>query len=274
MAFTQARSTARAGEPDFTIACLFHSDLGLLRSTLARSLNALTAGTEQSFDVVLHCDGAPPEVARTLAVAQDELGVRELRLRARTGPLASGDPSNNGHRRLVDAPTRYAVVFEDDVAMYRTEPAFDVLGAIRGVFERHPDVPVLCSVADSEQWAWKLEELGEPIEDGVSSVNRVATHFIAYDLERFRQAAERFGAFDLDVFVDREDVSYNWEDLVSHVGVTGGRRIAFPRSWPFHVFHCDRKVAPGSMHNTQNPNVKREVFEAIDASFSMQGGSR
>lgn len=265
---------AGIGEPDFTIACLFHRDLDLLRLTLPRCLDALTVGTEQSFDVVLHCDGTPREVASALVSVQDELGVREVRFRARSGPLASGDPSNNGHRRLVGASTRYAIVFEDDIVMYRTDASFDVLGAVRGVFERHPEVAVLCTVADSDQWAWKLEDLGEPVEEGISAVNRVATHFIAYDLARFRQAATRFGAFELDVFVDREDVSYNWEDLVSHVGVTGGRRIAFPRTWPLHVFHCDRKIAAGSMHNTQDPRVKREVFAEIDASFHVQGGAR
>lgn len=228
MAIAQAQHSTRTGEPEFTIACLFHSNIDLLRSTLPRSLDALTAGTEQSYDVVLHCDGTPPEIAAALAAEQHELGVRELRFRSRTGPLASGDPSNNGHRRLVCAPTRYAVVFEDDVVMYRSEPAFDVLGAIRSTFERHPDVAVLCTVADSEKWTWKLEEIGAPIEDGIAAVNRVATHFIAYDLERFRPAAQRYGAFDLAVFIDREDISYNWEDLVSHVSVTGGRRIAFP----------------------------------------------
>jgi hypothetical protein len=269
-----AYPTAQISEPDFTIACLFHRDLDLLRLTLPRCLDALTTGTTQSFDVVLHCDGTPPEVATALVAEQDKLGIREMRFRARSGPLASGDPSNNGHRRLVGAPTRYAIVFEDDIVMYRTEPAFDVLGAVRGVFERHPEVAVLCTVADSDQWAWRLEDLGEPVEDGISSVNRVATHFIAYDLVRFRQAAQRFGAFELDVFIDREDVSYNWEDLVSHIGVTGDRRIAFPRAWPLHVFHCDRKTATGSMHNTQDPRIKREVFGKIDDSFRERAGTR
>lgn len=94
-------------------------------------------------------------------------------------------------------------------------------------------------------------------------MNRVATHLVAYDCSRFLPVASRFGGFDLDVFVDREDLSYNWEDLVSHVGTTGGRRIAWPEGWPLRAYHCDRKVAARSMHNTQDTRVKHAVLSTL-----------
>src|SRR5581483_5044767 len=161
----------------------------------------------------------------------------------------------------------YLIVIEDDVVAYLTEPSFDVLAACRTLFERHPDVPVLSTVDDSYQWSWRLEDRGEPVEPGVRSVNRLSTHLIAYDVDRFSGPARRFGGFDLDVFIDRDDLSYNWEDLVSHVGTTGGRRIAFPDSWPLRVYHCDRKRESGSIWHTQDPRVKAEVLAELNARY-------
>jgi hypothetical protein len=253
------------GAPSFTVAVLFHRHLDVLERTLPRSLHALTDSTGEAFEVVLHCDGTPEEVAVEVLRRREEWGVDEVRFRSRAGFVASGDGSNNGHRRLFAERTRYLVVIEDDVLMARREPSFDVLGACRALFERHSDVPVICTVSDHDSWAWKLKDVGQRIEPGVRSVNRVATHFIAYDTWRFRPVATRFGAFDLDVFVDRDDWSYNWEDVVSHVGTTGGRRIAWPEDWPLDVFHCDRKVEPGSMYNTQDPAVKHAVLDELEA---------
>jgi len=257
-------------DPTFRIAFLFHSGLDLLKTTLPRCLEALTGGTSQSFEVVLRADGTPADVAEQLPALLDAWGVDELQLRRRRRHLASGDASNNGHRRCFSPRAPYLIVIEDDVVMYRTERSFDVLTACRELFERHPQVPVLSKVNDYDQWSWKLADEGPPIEAGVRSVNRLSTHFIAYDVARFVPVAERFGAWDLDVFIDRPDLSYNWEDLVSHVGTTGGRRIAFPEAWPLDVFHCDRKVA-GSMYHTQRPEVKAEILAELEQRYRPTG---
>lgn len=264
---------ADEGAPRFTVACLFHRHLDVLERTLPRSLAALTDSTTEPFEVVLHCDGAPDDVAIEVLRRREEWGLDEVRLRRRDGQVASGDASNNGHRRLFGERSRYLIVIEDDVLVMRDEPSFDVLGACRAIFECHSDVPVICKLADHEAWAWTLRDVGPPIEPGIRSVNRVATHFIAYDTRRFRPVAERFGAFDLDVFVDREDWSYNWEDVVSHVATTGGRRIAWPDRWPLRVFHCDRKVAPGSMYNTQDPRVKLAVLDELEGRLEAAASS-
>lgn len=256
--------------PTFRIACLFHRHFDVLERTLPRSLAALTSGTSESFEVILQCDGTSSEIAQKVLRAQADWGIDEVRFRSRTRQVASGDPSNNGHRRLFGGHSPYLIVIEDDVWMRRWDTGFDVLGACRRLFEANPDVPVVCKLSDSDTWAWKLRDLGDEVEPGVRSVNRVATHFVAYDLVRFVPTALRFGAFDLDVFVDRDDLSYNWEDVVSHVGTTGGRRIAWPQSWPLGVYHCDRKVAPGSMYNTQDPQVKHGIIDELEARFAAE----
>lgn len=261
------RTHGRSAGPTWRIAFLFHSDLALLSTTLPRCLEALTGSTSESYEVVLLCDGTPAHVATRLPDFMAQWGVDELRVRERTRHVASGDPSNNGHRRLLAPPTPYLVVIEDDVVMYRTDPSFDALSACRALFQQHEDVPVLSKVNDYENWSWRLTDLGPEIEPGVRSVNRLSTHFIAYDVERFLSAASRFGAFELDLFIDRPDKSYNWEDLVSHVGTTGSRRIAFPESWPLDVFHCDRKIEEGSMYHTQRPEVKKEVLAELEARY-------
>ncbi|MDQ7909102.1 hypothetical protein RB614_31725 [Phytohabitans sp. ZYX-F-186] len=257
--------------PTFQIAFLFHSGLDLLKTTLPRCLEALTGGTSQSFEVVIRADGTPADVAEQLPALLDVWGVDELQLRRRHRHVASGDASNNGHRRCFSLRAPYLIVVEDDVVMYRTESSFDVLTACRELFERHPQVPVLSKVNDYDQWSWKLADEGPPVEAGVRSVNRLSTHFIAYHVARFVPVAERFGAWDLDVFIDRPDLSYNWEDLVSHVGTTGGRQIAFPEAWPLDVFHCDRKVASGSMYHTQRPAVKAEILAELEQRYRPTG---
>ncbi|MFG3041760.1 glycosyltransferase family A protein [Streptomyces sp. NPDC048330] len=264
-------ASPHAGDPTFRIVFLFHKDLGLLSQTLPRCLEALTRHTQESYEVVLHCDGTPPETVALLASRIDRWGVDELRVRRRDRFVPSGDASNNGHRRFFDLRSPYLIVIEDDVVMYRTDAAFDVLAACRHLFERQPQVPVLSKVSDYDQWAWKLEDKGDEIEPGVRSVNRLSTHFIAYDVRRFTPVADRFGGFDLDVFIDRNDLSYNWEDLVSHIGTTGGRRIAFPESWPIEIFHCDRKVEPGSMYHTQDPETKAHVLAELEQRFRPAG---
>ena len=254
-------------DPMFRLVFLFHADLDVFDRAFPRCVDALTRGSAERFEVVVHSDGTPVEVGRQLIDRAAQWDVDEVRIRRRARYLASGDRSNNGHRRLFDTRSRYLIVVEDDVVMYRGEESFDVLAACRRLFERYPDVPVLCKVDDSDMWAWKLRDVGPVVEPGVRSVNRVATHFIVYDLQRFLPVAERFGGFELDVFIDRDDLSYNWEDLVSHVGTTGGRRIAFPDGWPLRVFHCDRKVEPDSMYHTQDPRVKHAVLDELEARF-------
>ncbi|MFI0448043.1 hypothetical protein [Actinomadura sp. 6N118] len=259
---------ARDYGPTFQIVFLFHQDLSLLRRTMPRCLSALTGNTSETFEVVLHCDGTPPEIAAQLPSLLPEWGIDELRIRRRTGVLAAGDPSNNGHQRFFATAAKYLIAIEDDVVMYRTSGIFDVLRECRELFESHPDVLAIGKVDDYACWSWKLEDLGPPIEPGVRSVNRISTHFLGYDVQRFNWTAGRFGAFMPDVFIDRSDLSYNWEDLVSHVGATGNRRLAFPEGWPLHVFHCDEKVAPDSMYHTQKPAVKARILDELESRFA------
>jgi hypothetical protein len=262
--------SSRPAHPQWRVGFLFHANLDLFSSLLPRWLEALTVSTSETFETAILADGTPEEVIADLVRLGRRWDIDELHLRERRKFVASGDPSNNGHRRFFATDVPYLIVVEDDVVAYRTEPSFDVLRACRELFERHPDVPVLSKVSDHDQWSWKLAELGAEIEPGVRSVNRLSTHMIAYAVGRFLPVANRFGAFDLDVCIDRSELSYNWEDLVSHVGTTGGRRIAFPHSWPLEVFHCDRKVEPGSMHHTQRPEVKADVLAGLERRYRPQ----
>ena len=87
------RPTEPQGEPSgpmFRIAFLFHSELDLLKTTLPRCLDALTAGTSQSFEVVLRADGTPDEVAEQLPALLNTWGVDELHLRHAAGMWSAG----------------------------------------------------------------------------------------------------------------------------------------------------------------------------------------
>lgn len=257
------RTDTPESDPLFQLVFLFHDDFTVLERTLPACVEALTAGTRESFEVIVHGDGTLASTAGELLDRQEGWGVDEVRIRSRRRFVAGGDPSNNGHRRLFGGRSRYVVVVEDDVFVERLDASFDPLAAWRELFEARPDVVVACAMADHEDWAWALDDVGPALAGGVRSVNRVATHLIAYDRARFLPVARRFGAFDLEVFVDREDLSYNWEDVVSHVATTGGRRIAWPEDWPLRAYHCDRKLTAGSMHNTQDTRVKQAVLDHL-----------
>lgn len=89
---------------------------------------------------------------------------------------------------------------------------------------------------------------------------------IAYDTACFAPMARRLGAFHRDTFVSREGSEYQWENLASHVGTSGDRKIAYPRRWPLRVRHSDLRNQPGSMHGTQDEDVKLTCFERLTES--------
>lgn len=260
-------------DPAFRIVFVFHNDLELFSETAPRCLDALTSPTREQHEIVVYCDGTSPGTLRQLFDVTAGWGVDEVVVRHRGRYLASGAPGNNSHRRLFPTRSTYLCVIEDDVVIYKTDVSFDALGAIRETFVREPESVALFRVDDHENWAWPLADVAPPTAAGDRVVNRVATHFICYDTRRFTPVADALGAFRLDTFVDRDDWSYNWEDLVSHVGTTGGRKILFTETWPLQVFHCDEKVAPGSMYHTQDPAVKLAVFRHVDSRYGATGAN-
>jgi hypothetical protein len=158
------------GAPTFRIVCLFHRHFDILKRTLPRCLEALTGSTRHSYELILHCDNTPGDVATTVLEHQSAWGIDEVRFRVRQRHVASGDPSNNGHRRLFDGQSRYLVVIEDDVWMHRSDAGFDVLDACIELFERHQDVPTICKLDDNRLWAWQLDDVGAELEAGALSV--------------------------------------------------------------------------------------------------------
>lgn len=236
-------------DPDFHIVLLFHRDIELFRLTAARCVDALTNGTVEEFELTIYCDGTPPAMMGEVIDLGESLGVDQVVHRHRRRAVAAGAPGNNAHRRLFPTRNRFLLAIEDDVTMYRTSGEFDVLHSIRRLFADDASAVVMTKIDDHHKWSWPLVELGRDGLTEVAQVNRVATHFICYETERFCRDAARFGAWSSDLFVDRSDWSYNWEDLVSHMCTTGDRKILFPKSWPLAVYHCDDKISPGSMYS-------------------------
>ncbi len=247
----------------FTLACAFHDTARLLERTLPLAIRSLTRPTCHDFEVILVAERSSDDVVAGLLRRLHDLGVDELRFR-RTGRNAfSGAPSNNFHGKHFTTTTPYLITFTDDTFVWKTDDEFDVLDATARIFERNPEVVLVSKVDDHEEWAWPLTDVGPEIEPGVRSVNRVVDQLIAYDTRRFAPVAQRFGAWDLDTFTGSEGFEYQWENLASHVGTTGGRKIAYPERWPLRVRHSDLRMEPGSMHGTQDEDVKLKCFERL-----------
>lgn len=247
----------------FTLMCAFHDTVRLLERTLPLAVGSLTQPTRHDFQVVLVADRSRPGIVTGLVDRLGELGVDELRFRRDGRHSFSGAPSNNFHAHQFTTASPYLISFTDDTFIWKTDPAFDVLDAVAGLFTRHREVVAVSKVDDHDEWDVPLTDVAPEIEPGVRCVNRVVDQLIAYDTERFAPVARRFGAWERDGYVEVPGATYQWENLASRIGTTGGRKIAYPQRWPLRVRHCDLRTRPGSMHGTQDEAVKLACFQRL-----------
>jgi glycosyltransferase involved in cell wall biosynthesis len=240
--------------PEFSVIVICHNEIELLRRTLPINLNSLRVGTSRTFDVILLIDGAESAPVGELIELAHSNGVDEVRLRRRVRNCATGDPSNNGHIQAFSDRTRFLLSLESDVALFRIDPSFDILDACAQFFERHPGRPLIHRMDDHDEWVWKLERSGPDIEPGVWSVNRLASHFLVYDTQAARK---HLPSPNLGAYHDSPDRWHNFEDDLSlRLAEPQGPGIAAPFGWPIRVYHCDRKIAAGSVHYSKSTAEK------------------
>jgi hypothetical protein len=247
----------------FTLACAFHNTSRLLERILPLAIRSLTVPTRHDFEVVLVADRSSDDVVARLLPRLAELGVDELRFRRSRRHAFSGAPSNNFHANHFITTNPYLITFTDDTFVFKTDPEFDVLDASAALFEHHPELVAVSKVDDHDEWDRPLVDVGPEIEPGIRSVNRAVDQLIAYDTARFVAIARGLGAFHRDTFFSRPDLEYQWENMVSQAGTSGGHRIAYPERWPLRVRHSDLRVTPGSMHGTGDEDVKLRCFARL-----------
>lgn len=244
--------------PEITINFIAHDEIELLALTLPQNIQTLAARTSRLFDLCLTIDGAETApVAEIIAIAQEN-GIDEIRLRYRRRNCATGDPSNNGHMHGLHDKTPYLLTLESDICIFRIDPAFDILDAAIRFLDRHPEVPLLHRMDDTDCWQWQLEKVAEDIEPGVWSVNRLSSHFLVYRIAAFREV---MGWPTLDTYHDDGTTWLNVEDFWSKsLAAPAGPGIPFVASWPMRVYHCDEKIAPESAHYRRDLDTKLRVF--------------
>lgn len=248
--------------PDFTIAYVVHGDVPLLDQVIPTTLGALCGDTRRTYDLVLAIDGADAApVEEILARAHTIWGFDEVRLRWRERHRAGGDPSNNGHAHLLPAKGRFLISIEGDVVAFRTG-AGDVLDQIVRTFDACPDLALATRIDDHDCWQWALRDAGQPLAPGVRSVNRVASHFLVYDLPRATARIRAAGGVPGNTFHDTAEGWFNYEDWLSGTfAQPEGPGIGYLDDIPINVFHCDRKAAPGSAYYQRDLAIKLAVFE-------------
>ena len=252
----------------FTLACAFHDTERLLDRTLPLAIRSLTQPTRHEFEVILVADRSTSEAASRLLPRLDEYGVDELRFRRTNRHSFPGLGSNNFHANNFPCHRPYLISFTDDSFIWKTDEAFDVLDAMAGIFQRHPEVTLINKVDDHAEWDTPLIDLGPEIEPGVRSVNRAIDQLIAYDTQRFAPVARQFGAWERRTYGGDMGFDYQWESLVSHVATSCGRKIARPEDWPLRVQHCDLRP-DGSMHGTKDEDVKLKCFDSLRRSHGL-----
>jgi hypothetical protein len=247
----------------FTIACAFHDTQRLLARTLPLAVESLTRPTRHDYDVILVADRAAADTVAGLLPHLAELGVDELRYRRSGRNAFSGAPSNNFHANHFTTTSPYLVTFTDDTFLWKVDKEFDVLDALHDVFTNHHDVAMVSKVDDHDEWDHPLVDAGPALAPGLRSVNRVVDQLIAYDTARFHAPATRLGAWQRSTYGRRDGAEYQWENLASEVGTTGGRQICYPEAWPLRVRHSDLRTESGSMHGSQDEDVKLKVFQRL-----------
>jgi hypothetical protein len=251
----------RVYPPEFTICYVVHGDLPLLEKVIPESLAVLCTGTSRGHDHVLVVDGASEEVAAELLGRSADWGFDEVRIRGRRRHHAGGDPSNNAHAHLMPAKGRFLISIEGDVAVFRTGPG-DVLDAVARAFDAVPDMAIATRIDDHDCWQWPLREVGPAPAPGVRSVNRVASHLLVYDLPRFAVRTSAVGPPPHGTFHDDETGWFNYEDWLSATfAAPAGPGIGFLDDLPVRVYHCDRKVAPGSAYYQRDLTVRLAEFD-------------
>jgi hypothetical protein len=258
--------------PEFTIAYLVHGDLPVLDKVIPTSLAALCDTTRHSYDLLLVIDGAETApVDELVDRAHHRWGFDEVRLRWRSRHRAAGDKTNNIHTHLFSDKSRFLITIEGDVAVFRDRD-IDVLDHIAATFDRLPQLAVAQRIDDHDCWQWPLATAGPPLGPGVRSVNRVSSHFLIYDTARTRARIDATGGLPGDRFHDDGQTWFNYEDWLSQTfAAPTGPGIGFLDDIPLKVFHCDRKIEPGSAHYRRDLATRLAVFDQRQAETQVTG---
>ncbi|OED34629.1 hypothetical protein AB832_07085 [Flavobacteriaceae bacterium (ex Bugula neritina AB1)] len=245
---------------DFTIAFITHNELDLISKTIPHNIKTICENTKISHDIIVIVDGYENIDSDKIFRSLKKAGVDEIRFRNRKRNCASGDASNNGHMHLLSDKTKYLLTLEGDVAIFKDKKNFDILEAYKQLFCSYPKLAVATKMNDYKCWKWKLEKAGDDIEPGIWSVNRVSSHFLVYNMERYLSRI-REKKISPNIFADDVSNYYNYEDYVSkEYSAPSNFGIAFTDKFPIRVYHCDEKVEPGSEFYRKDPQKKLDIF--------------
>lgn len=247
--------------PEFTIAFVVHDDVPLLERTVPTSIAALTQDTDHSYDLILVIDGAESAPVGEILGRAEAWGFDEVRLRRRSRHAAPGDPSNNGHLHLLPVKGRFLVSMEGDVVAFRCGGG-DPLHHIATVFTACPDLALATRIDDHDCWKWPLSDAGPVLAAGVRSVNRVASHFLVFDVARASRTIWQTGGPPAGSFYDGDACWFNYEDWLSHIFAAPiGPGIGYLDQLPLRIYHCDEKTESGAPTYTKNLHTRLRVFE-------------
>lgn len=250
---------------DFTIAFIAHNDFEIASRTIPQNIKALTQQTNYSYHVILVLDGFEAFDCQPYINKMSDWGVDEIRLRSRGRVCAGGDPSNNAHLYLLSLQSKYMIEIESDVALFETNQIEDPLKELDSYFNRNKDQCMATKVEDFDCWQWKLEKVSEDIDDGVWSTNRLSSHFLVYQTERFlNYLDENDIALTCDTFHDDGENWFNYEDFLSyHFAKPNGPGIGFFRQLSLDVYHCDEKEFEGSAFYKKDIDLKCSIFDKL-----------
>lgn len=247
---------------DFSIVFICAGGYEYFHKILENNIRTLCEDTHEKYDLVLFLDGIENYDYTPYLELGPKYGFDEIRLRSREHHCATGDCSNNSHMQIFSDKTKYLLTFESDVAIFKLDKCFDVLRAVRIAFEKNPSLCIATRMDDYSCWKEKLMFLPQQFTDDIQSVNRVSSHFLAYDTRRCRKWFAAKGCFRLDCFYDNEHDWYNYEDMIgTNFAYPNGPGIGFFRDLPIKVYHCDEKIKEGSAFYKRDLQTRLRVFE-------------
>lgn len=240
-----------------SICFISHEDSIVLEKTLYHNLNFLLKDNiENQFNIeiiILSSDSSISNNKKIIEFSKifnvDEIRIKNNKIKY------SGDPSNDSHMTLLQLKTDYLITIESDVLIVPHENEnFTLKDIILDIDQYSHGLGY--KISDYDCWVWKLEKEANVMGEGVHSVNRVASHFLVYDMNKLKKQIS-----NSILFKDDYTHLYNYEDKISKLFTENNNQIAFFEKWPIEVWHCDEKIEKNSLYYTKDNNLKLKIIE-------------
>ncbi|WP_413385417.1 hypothetical protein [Bacillus velezensis] len=244
-----------------SICFISHEDSSLLKKTLPHNLYNIKKNLQGNLtlNTIILSNESSFKNNRDIQTIAIENDISEVRFRSSKSFQYGGDPSNNSHLNLLSNNTNsdILITIESDVIVNNYSESFSLVNEIINFFDEKKDVLVCFKMSDTNCWAWRKQKIENYNKaDEYEYVNRLASHFLIYNMKKLRKTP-----IYSELLKDSYSKDFNYEDKLSNLLYIHDKPVIFLKKWPLSIWHCDRKLFPGSEFYTQNAKIKQSLVD-------------